>query len=67
MDPQATISIDNIRLQRKATLTVWLNTGTFSELDMVQMEIRITKHGVVEVFCDADIDFKEFKNWESID
>ena len=68
MNPQATITnYHNIRLQRGATLTIWLNTGTFPELDMVQIEIRVTEHGVIELFCDKDIDFKDFKNWVSID
>ena len=68
--PKITIKhdVEHISLFDNEVLTVYLHphmdryAGTYSEL--VQLEIRITKDGNVELFCDdKNIEIKPFDKW----
>ena len=56
MTPIKTVDIEYISMKRGDTFTIWAQVNdylaTASTYECVQIEIRVTDKGIVEIFCD---------------
>lgn len=57
--------IAGLTLECGMTLTLWLNKSKVKR-DCNQLEIRVTKEGIIELFYDNNIKIKSFKEWKPL-
>jgi hypothetical protein len=62
--------LDQVRLCRGNTLTVYLTDGKFlfdsKETCSIQVELRVTRNGVPQIFADG-IKLLTFKEWQDME
>ena len=64
--PMTSVRADDLQLLRGEALTLFCKTSVGEEdYRQTQVEVRVTSHGEVQVFCDKAV-FRSFNEWDHI-
>jgi hypothetical protein len=61
--PSASVRIDYFIMLPGEALTAMVKPTYGDMKDWVQIELRVTKRGEIQLFCDKEVEAREFKEW----